>query len=490
MTRAIAMLLLVVGVVLAASSGSRNGERHVRYRQAQALVAQLEGVVAAVADCEGRTDCIGAAEAPLRASGALSPRQHAEAALAEAVAGRDAIGLPAPGERLTAWANVGGIGWLFGVVLIVAGAVVARRELAAEARGDRGATDEQVHFPAMVARIRARLDALADEIRDLPMDGDTAAAREALDALHADAVLPVVDGRAQFVAKHGIGAFAEYFSAFSSGERNLGRCWSALTDGHTVVARDALERARVAFGEAADAWDAIEVRLGGAPWQSGPTSPRRNLDESDVAEPRPRGMIERRTTAGAAALGRGDVRVDDDEPVHDPETVSDAESISDQTTLAASPDALERELELAEKEELRALVVEAHELLETLVDDPWDVDDSDAVVAAVYRAVEVLRSGDAPTQRWDVETAGRLLGLLWGEHLARITGWHWVWLGIGEREGYAVVSHDRAHALFPADHVRGLAQDRAGLNQLVLIYETVRDRKVVSSSPGNRTLLT
>jgi len=488
------MAMLVVGVGLSAAFAARNGNRLTHYRTAQAVVGDLQALQGELKGCDKADHpdaCRAEALAPRRASGEIERGQSVDDALAGAETARDAVGLPAPTERLTEWLNVGGWGWLGGVLLIIAGAVLTRREQAAEGRGEGTATGEQVYFPAYLSEIRARVEGIALQIADLPMDDDAPAVREALEDLYADWILPVVDSRAQFIAKHGIGPFAEYFSPFSGGERNLARCWSGLTDGHAVVAREALERAAGSFADAARMWDEVEVRQGGAPWQpAGPSVRRTHLTEEDVAEKPPRGMIDEATTAGAAALGHAEVPLTNEEPTADPETVSDDESVSDQVTAAAAPDADEYELELSEKEDLRALVREGIEVLEALVDEPFDVDDSDALVAAVRHAVQSMREGSEPPARWDHDTAARLLGLLWGEHLARTAGWRWVRLTVGSREGYAVVSNDRAHAAFPADYVRGLLREGAGDNRLVLIYEMVRDRRVLPSAPGTRTLLT
>src|SRR5690606_3333229 len=48
MIRAIALTLLIVGVIVAAASAARNGPRHVNYRGAEAVVAAIRGASAAV----------------------------------------------------------------------------------------------------------------------------------------------------------------------------------------------------------------------------------------------------------------------------------------------------------------------------------------------------------------------------------------------------------------------------------------------------------
>jgi len=209
MNRVVPMLLLCAGVVVASLFGARNGEEYAAYR------------AAAAAD------------------------QAAE--------------LPGPAARLGGWFAAGGVGWGAGVALVVAGAVLARRQRAAEATAEGG--DGRVDFDAAVHRLLAEVDALAELLEPLEIDRDHPEVRDRLDALAAEVIGPVVEGRMQLVARHGLGAFTGYFSPFSAGERNLARCWSAITDGHAVVAREALQRARGAFVEARAQHEAAEEGL-------------------------------------------------------------------------------------------------------------------------------------------------------------------------------------------------------------------------------------
>ena len=91
------------------------------------------------------------------------------------------------------------------------------------------------------------------------MDQDAPAVRGRLDAIGFEHIAPVVDGRGQLIARHGMSAFAEYFSPFSAAERHLNRAWSALTDGHAPAARDALDRVSVELKTAQEAWEQCEA---------------------------------------------------------------------------------------------------------------------------------------------------------------------------------------------------------------------------------------
>ncbi len=214
----LAYALLLGGLAVASAGGARNGAQHVEYRQA--LWASAES------------------GAPLRAK------------------------LPAPMKRLQDWWWVGGFGWAAGVGMITAGALLARR---IEHQENSGAGDEHrddlVDFLVHVRQARARLDKLAEDIAELPMDEDVPLLREEIDSIQEGLLDPIVEARGRFVARHGMGVFASYFGALSGGERNLARTWSALTDGHSVEARASLERARAAFAEAERDWERAEEGL-------------------------------------------------------------------------------------------------------------------------------------------------------------------------------------------------------------------------------------
>lgn len=218
------LVLVAVGIVLAASFGARNGTRHVAYRQALAELEHADGTTAKMA---------------------------AQEKVAE-------VGLPGPSERMGQWFAVGGIGWGIGILVIGAGAFLARQQASEDAAGTGGGEASRVDFVATVERVRETIEKLRNAIAVLPMDTDDNASRQALDDLDADVIQPLVEGRGQLVAKHGLAGFATYFGPFSAGERNLNRTWSALTDGHAVVAREALEIADQAFVAALDAYRKVE----------------------------------------------------------------------------------------------------------------------------------------------------------------------------------------------------------------------------------------
>lgn len=290
MVRVIAWLLLLVGVALAAAGGARNGAPLTEHRATVGAAAVLGGAVnqldaahaahsAAldaldVARADGDAEAITGAEDAVRAAsaGIAEARAHA-AALREAgsfdgslvVAAREArsaaaaSSVPPPGQRFMDWLAVGGPLFGIGTVMVGIGAFLERREQSRRAAGTSPGSSGAVDFPGTVRHVLAELDAYAEAIADLPMDGPSLDVRERMDILVDDVLTPVVEGRGQLVARHGTTTFALYFGAFSAGERNLARAWSALTDGHSVEARASLQASHLAFTQALEAWEQAEA---------------------------------------------------------------------------------------------------------------------------------------------------------------------------------------------------------------------------------------
>lgn len=288
------LVLLALGIVVAAASGARNGERHVQYRQAAAAVHAAEEADAVVQAGKRLNETLkkeGIDVSPPTLDEALKlletePRLKAQVEATQAAIEklgkwemgdgppaeqlhlaerrRNAIGLPEPRERLAQWFSVGGVGWAVGLGLIVAGALLARRQIAEENSGTGTSAVARVDFGGTMQAALAEVDRIAAEIAELGMDADAPAARAALDALVDERLTPLVEGRGQLIARHGLAGFAEYFGPFSGAERNVNRAWSALTDGHPPVARESLALARIGFAAAAEAWAAVDGRGGQA----------------------------------------------------------------------------------------------------------------------------------------------------------------------------------------------------------------------------------
>ncbi len=270
--RVIGWVLLVLGLGMAAAGAARNGPALVEHRQATARVSMLQGARLARETAEGR---VAAAEGPEAAAEARAALEAARArieglraagtfegsldeAIEEAQDSEAATSLPPPGRRFLDWLGAGGLLFGVGAVLTAVGGLLVRRAAREAATGGGAGASGPVDVPAHLDRIDSALEALAEGLRDLPMDAPSTRWREQLDALQETAIDPVVEGRVGLAVRQGTTAFALWFGPFSAGERHLARVWSALTDGHSEVARTALDRARTDFAQARAAYRRAE----------------------------------------------------------------------------------------------------------------------------------------------------------------------------------------------------------------------------------------
>jgi len=223
-----AQILFAVGLCLAALGGARNGKQHVQYRQA----VGVEGYAAS-----GAEPAVPEALVPVRDGNSLTR-------------GESVYELPGPAQRASEWFDAGGSMWMMGLLMLVAGALLSRKQAhQAAIEGGEG----QVDFGDAVRAIWAAVNEKLEE------GGDP---RELLDALQADWIEPVVAGRQRLVLRHGMGTFAEYFGPFSAAERQLHRAWSATTDGYTAEAVASMRSSLDSLTEALRAFEQAEVRHG------------------------------------------------------------------------------------------------------------------------------------------------------------------------------------------------------------------------------------
>ncbi len=72
---------------------------------------------------------------------------------------------------------------------------------------------------------------------------DTSSIKKSIEAVQSNLIIPFVESRHYFSHRFGVGRFAEFFSLFSSGERNINRAWSAIVDGYPEEAKRSIETA-------------------------------------------------------------------------------------------------------------------------------------------------------------------------------------------------------------------------------------------------------
>lgn len=240
MKRLIAMALLIVGVALAAGNAARLGETYRQDRQEMAFRGMDFS--------KGPKD-----ETPEEKELRLQKEAVAKPLRTSAEAWRETHPIPDSQLRLREWWEAAGFPWLLGIFSILIGAILARQDQQARALGE-GAEGSSVSFDGNVEIILRTLEELDPKLQVLAMDDPATEIRAAIDRLQAEVIDPVVDQRAVYIARHGLETFAQYFGLFSAGERLLARTWSALTDGHAEVAREAFRESRGQFEEAKKAW--------------------------------------------------------------------------------------------------------------------------------------------------------------------------------------------------------------------------------------------
>ncbi|MFT7580147.1 MAG: hypothetical protein ACI9MR_001814 [Myxococcota bacterium] len=164
---------------------------------------------------------------------------------------------PAPGVRLDGW--LGGPGTIFfvGLVLIIAGVVVARRANKAAVMADPKSVGgkKPVDFGELLATVQSNVAALATTMEETaePDSNDQTMVMESVEAFVRDDVERLIESRSRLIARYGMGAFAEIFGPFSSGERYLNRAWSTVVDKHWTEATSSMHKSAKGFAAAQEA---------------------------------------------------------------------------------------------------------------------------------------------------------------------------------------------------------------------------------------------
>lgn len=177
-------------------------------------------------------------------------RAHERATAAEAAVG---IVAPAsPGDRLNDWFSLSGLPFLLGLVLVVVGAVLARKASGADDTGTTDAEGRPVDFGELLGTLVSDVRALSAEARGVvdPKTADFDRLRQRVHELQADKVERLIGARKAVERRHGLATYAAIFSPFSGGERALNRAWATLADQHWPESMASLEKAEALFAAA------------------------------------------------------------------------------------------------------------------------------------------------------------------------------------------------------------------------------------------------
>lgn len=158
---------------------------------------------------------------------------------------------PTPSQRLVAWKDAAAIPFGIGLVLMLGGAVIARRGQGADAEQAQGRaqgkqTPEQLLERMQEALLRLDVSGIDDTNR-VPLTNR-------MNGILEDDVAEFLDARPRLIAQLGLAKFAQMMGDFAGFERNLARAWSAATDASYAEVAPSVERAREAIARAREAF--------------------------------------------------------------------------------------------------------------------------------------------------------------------------------------------------------------------------------------------
>ncbi|MCA9632425.1 MAG: hypothetical protein KC766_32455 [Myxococcales bacterium] len=162
---------------------------------------------------------------------------------------------PTPKQRLVAWKDAALAPFSLGLLLMVGGAVLARRRPASS--GEVASQEVKSGGKLPPEELLAHLaEALERFDTSALSDSNKGPIADRIEGLLEDEVGQFLDAREELIAKLGLARFAQMIGDFAAFERNLARAWSALTDSAYDEVPPAIERAGAALGRAREAFAA------------------------------------------------------------------------------------------------------------------------------------------------------------------------------------------------------------------------------------------
>lgn len=149
-------------------------------------------------------------------------------------------------DRVSLWASQAGLPFAGGMMLMIAGAIIARvanKPLSAK-RGDEA---EGAPSGSEIADASLLLQEIAAEIQALETSGLPKGAKPLADAIEVileERVPAFLDHRQRLIEALGLEKFAEMIGHFATMERGAARAWSALTDEAWDEVEPSLARAK------------------------------------------------------------------------------------------------------------------------------------------------------------------------------------------------------------------------------------------------------
>lgn len=146
----------------------------------------------------------------------------------------------------------------------------------------------------------------------------------------------------------------------------------------------------------------------------------------------------------------------------------------------------EREITVAESKEFAHYAVQG---LKNLGFEQGEAE-PDAVIEAVGAFVEQWQAPKrTPLRRLfnrqpDPIEVALSLGIVWGNQVAHVLGWQWTCLLQSGQEYFAVVSPERAYAVFPMYWMRQFLEDATKENTVILLFNLLKAGKLPPSQPN------
>jgi hypothetical protein len=162
---------------------------------------------------------------------------NAKAAEIDPVIDAAALIPPEPTSRVRSWWNSAGMMFMLGLILCIIGAILGRRVAKAEAlspASNKDGTGGPVDFGELLNRLVDTAEGISS--RTHALESATAEQFEAfkneIAELQVSMFEPLIQSRGRLQALYGMSAFAEIFGPLSSAERKMNRTWAALVDQH------------------------------------------------------------------------------------------------------------------------------------------------------------------------------------------------------------------------------------------------------------------
>lgn len=160
-----------------------------------------------------------------------------------------------PSSRLSEWTSVGSLHFVAGLVLIVAGAVGTRRQEKQEATELRDHNDLDL-ASALTTMIRD-VESLRERLNEAPVPRQEVL--DGIERLQVEQLDPLLANRHALEMRYGLVGFASLVGPLSSAERFLNRAWTTLVDHYAEESADSLQQALMALKTVNSEYEVLET---------------------------------------------------------------------------------------------------------------------------------------------------------------------------------------------------------------------------------------